>query len=153
MTLYGLMLAMECKSYLEIGASMGGSVIVLADAAPKRVVVVDLFEDKSRRSLETALCMIKADVVCGVEGDSTLARTVERVAEYAPFDVVMIDGGHAYDTVASDFRNYGPMARKAVVFHDIAQPGVKKLWTEIGGGLEISAKGTTMGYGVVFKND
>ena len=152
MTLFGLAKALECESYLEIGASLGGSVIVIAQAISRKIVVVDLYEDHSSRQLCAALARIHAEgkAVTGIAGDSTSPTTVARVRSEGPFDLVMIDGGHSYDTVKSDWLQYGPMATKAVAFHDIAQPGVARLWEEIGGGLEIKSKFTTMGFGVVF---
>jgi predicted O-methyltransferase YrrM len=153
LTLFGLAWALECESYLEIGASLGGSVIVIASAIGKKIVVVDLYEPHSSRQLESALARVRADgkIATGIAGDSTSLETVAKVEKEGPFDLVLIDGGHSYDTVRSDWLYYGPMARKAVAFHDIAQPGVARMWREIGGGLEIKSESTTMGFGIIFR--
>ena len=52
-------------------------------------------------------------------GNSMEADTIRRVAELAPFDLVLIDGGHTGDCVRSDWMFYGPMGR-IIAFHDIA---------------------------------
>jgi predicted O-methyltransferase YrrM len=153
-TLGGIMNSIGCESYLEIGASCGGSALMLAPLVSEKIVLVDLFEDKSAGMLKAAMNMI-ADLytaeVIGIKGDSRHPDTVEECAKRGPYDVVMIDGGHQYETVKSDYEKYGPLAKKLVVFHDINQPGVKRLWEEIGSGLSVSEHGSTMGYGVLFK--
>jgi len=149
MTAYGLMQTLQARSYLEIGASMGGSMVVLGANCTK-VVAVDLFEQHSAPTLHLAMKMISAPHVVGVAGDSRDPKTIAKVVAHGPYDVVLIDGGHDYRTVQSDWKTYGPLATKAVFFHDIAQPYVKILWNEIGGGLEIKSPRTTMGFGVRF---
>jgi hypothetical protein len=73
-------------------------------------------------------------------GNSTLQETIEKAREYAPYDVVFIDGNHSESVVALDFDNYSGMAKKAVIFHDIAGNrngkfktplGVKNFWRSI----------------------
>lgn len=150
----GVIMSSDCRTYLEIGASCGGSALMLAQLFSDKVVLVDLFEDKSadhlRRAMDMMADLYSAEII-GIKGDSRHPDTVEECANRGPYDVVMIDGGHQYETVKSDYEKYGPMARKLLVFHDINQPGVRRLWNEIGGGLEISDKASTMGYGVIFK--
>lgn len=56
---------------------------------------------------------------------------------FAPrsFDLVFIDGDHAYESVWRDHLLYAPLARKVVAFHDIAGlrqcEGVKRFWSEL----------------------
>jgi len=68
-------------------------------------------------------------------GDSTWPQVINWAREHGPYDFIFIDGGHDYDTVKSDFKNYSPMARQ-VGLHDIVNTGnpiygVHKLWREI----------------------
>lgn len=51
------------------------------------------------------------------------------------FDLLIIDGNHAYDFVKGDHEYYGKYATKAIMFHDICGlrgcEGVKRYWDEI----------------------
>ena len=90
-------------------------------------------------------------------GDSTHPVVVEQVRQWAPFDLVFIDGDHRYEGVKTDWLNYGPMG-KVVVFHDIVRhpepaknsPEVHRLWSEIEGNKrEFVSEGSLMGLGIV----
>lgn len=52
-----------------------------------------------------------------------------------PFDLVIIDGDHAYEAVKEDYDHYNQYGKKVVAFHDIAGlrdcQGVEKFWREI----------------------
>ncbi len=50
------------------------------------------------------------------------------------YDLVFIDGDHSYDGVKADFARYGPLARRAVLFHDVHDAlteGVRRFWEEL----------------------
>ena len=69
------------------------------------------------------------------------------------YDVVLIDAGHTYDDALQDARNYGKMATKYILFHDINLPEVKaafnKYKEETGlPGYTIS-NSATYGYGIL----
>jgi len=48
------------------------------------------------------------------------AKKVAETSTYSgKFDVVYIDGAHDYESVLSDLKMYTPLAKKAVMFHDV----------------------------------
>lgn len=150
--LYALMKEVNCESYLEIGTSNGGSLWVLAAAVDGDLTVVDIREPKSKELFDAAVAHTKARAVIG---DSTDPATVENAR--GAYDVVLIDGGHDYDIVKKDLQNYGPMARKLIVLHDINHRDVQKLWGEINVSiplrcLTLTTPQSTMGFGVIFKD-
>jgi hypothetical protein len=53
------------------------------------------------------------------------------------FDLVFIDGNHAYETTKADYMLWGEFAGKAIAFHDILGQrdcmGVRKFWLELSG--------------------
>jgi hypothetical protein len=100
-----------------------------------------------------------------VFGDSHDSATIEATRRLGPFDAVLIDGDHSYAGVKRDWENYGPMARRIVAFHDIAEEHVTRsgfrvevprLWREIkatgADTREFIAPGSKMGIGVVVRN-
>jgi len=73
-------------------------------------------------------------------GNSTNQDVIAKARKLGPYDVVFIDGDGTYDGVLRDWYNYGPMAKKLVVFHNIintavydGRPGleVSKVWDKI----------------------
>lgn len=58
----------------------------------------------------------------------------KRVQFNEPFDLVLIDGDHGYDSVKADYEHYGLFATKVIAFHDIAGlrdcKGVLQFWNE-----------------------
>ena len=124
----------ECNSYLEIGTAEGGSLYFFAHKMGfKRAVCVDLDEAHTRPYREWVFEQLSGAVEMTLySGNSMDAAIIEQAAK-EQFDVVFIDGGHDYATVKSDWVNYGKLANKYVVFHDICLPDVKKLWDELPG--------------------
>lgn len=47
------------------------------------------------------------------QGYSQDKQVVEQVRNYAPFDIIYIDGAHEYDAVTQDIHNYAPMVRES----------------------------------------
>lgn len=155
-------------SYLEIGAREGIALRYLVDHVPtiERVVAVDLPGAKwgrpdSAAALSDNLDALRDNVSRHIYlGDSTSAVVVCHVREFAPFDVVFIDGDHSYDGVRQDYENYAPMGR-IVALHDINHPadskayGPTKLWNEIKGEnyAEIIAIDSRKGIGVIERGE
>lgn len=162
------------RRYLEIGARHGDTFHEVMSALPKGSVgvAVDLVAgpwgtSKSLKHLQRAgeYLTTKGREVQIILGNSRSQEIIERIAAFAPFDAVLIDGDHRYDGVKADWLNYGPMA-PIIAFHDIAGEGehtkdgkalpveVPRLWNEIKGGfehVEFIGENTTMGIGVILK--
>lgn len=157
--LVALLNANRVCSYLELGASEGVSLEVVGATLPvcSKIVVVDLFEEHSAMALHGA-CDRLRDMghTVGVCASSTAAARASLQGQR--FDAILIDAGHSYEDVKADWEAYKDMGR-IIVFHDIGLPSMRKLWEEIGGGLEIRVTPGTgqtkghenMGFGVVVR--
>jgi predicted O-methyltransferase YrrM len=129
--------AVGCRSILEIGSCYGHSLRILASALGVGSLVrsIDMevvpgTSDKMRALMrELTLQGLDADYRCG---DSKSEMSVAWAWQWAPYDLVFIDGDHDYEGVKADWERYGCMGRM-VAFHDIAHPDheVKRLWAEI----------------------
>ena len=152
-----LMRAEGVRSYLEIGLRLGHTFAYVGEHLPRgsKMVGVDLpgFSPWGVEpdEVSAARSMIKAQMrslgrfgqhVFAIWGNSTDPKTVEKVRQHGPYDLVFIDGDHSAEGVRADWANYGPMAR-LVAFHDIdaengkltperlAEYGVHQLWAEL----------------------
>lgn len=119
-----LIRAEGCRSYLEIGSKFGASLGAVASVLqePSKIVAVDLYKPgmASGEALNELIARLSEDRDARVVlGDSTDPRTVRKVAQSAPFDLVFIDANHTKRYVEADWLNYGPMGRM-VAFHDIS---------------------------------
>ncbi len=100
----------EPTCILEVGLYTGGLTATLREAFPEaRIVGVDLYP----HTLEFHDFTI-------IEGDSSAPEVADQVAEYAPFDCIMLDGGHMLEDIRSDWKTYVPMLRDGgvVAVHD-----------------------------------
>lgn len=142
------------RRYLEIGSRWGGSLWYIGNELPpgSRIVSVDSgvqmvggAKNKAgaRVSLPACIDALRANGYDAhlIWGDSTDSQTVSEVDALGPYDAVLIDGGHDWNTISADWENYGPMAR-IVAFHDIAwvkpqtkgycaQVDVPRLWSKL----------------------
>lgn len=122
-------------SVIEIGSRAGNSLRSIARRMPKgsRVVSVDNCFDTSfaTHSMEPALRENLATLggydVHILVGDSRDPEIIAKARELGPFDLCFIDGGHDLDTVTSDWKHYGHMA-KVVAFHDLRMTSVRIVW-------------------------
>jgi hypothetical protein len=167
-----LQLAAGVQTYLEIGARDGDTLVEIGRvAAPGALLVaVDLpggawGRAKSKANLEQAQSYLLG---LGLQvhvlfGDSQSPAIIDRVAQFAPFELGLIDGDHRYAGVAADAANYGPMCKK-IAFHDIVGHGIVEkrdglpvevplFWEEQkrkhSKYQEFIGKGSTMGIGVL----
>ena len=115
---------------LEIGVRHGGTAATWCEMVKERprgiVVGVDWPEKDGlgwdgARDVDDRLTMRYPDHYLSVFGDSHTLGVFSRVKDYAPFDLLFVDGDHSAAGCAGDFADYGPMVRSGgvVAFHDI----------------------------------
>lgn len=166
------------RSYLEIGARHGDTFHAVMSALPAGSlgVAVDLpgglwGKESSKQQLKLAVEDLRAKgyTIHCLFGDSQSAEMRARVAEFAPFDAVFIDGDHTLAGVTRDWYNYREMA-PMIGFHDIVGTGQREnrtkhavdvpiLWQKIkqevieaGGGVsEWIEEQSSMGIGVCLR--
>lgn len=119
---------------VEIGTAGGGTLMLLAEAAPRDATLISLDLPhpvgyrRHRERVYAALGRGKQRIVL-LREDSHEAATVERVraAAGAPVDFLFIDGDHSAAGVSRDFVLYAPLVRPGglIAFHDIV-PGPEK---------------------------
>jgi hypothetical protein len=163
--------ANNVKRYLEIGARHGDTFheVMINLPVGSYGLAVDLpgglwGKSTTALSLQQAVDDLRQRgyVIDVILGDSTKADVINRVAQFAPFGAVLIDGDHRYEGVKSDWINYRDMA-EIIAFHDIVGHGqiekvhgnqveVPRFWAEIKLEnecvVEFVAPGSTMGIGV-----
>lgn len=161
----------KVSSYLEIGTARGDTFHEIVGNMPvaSKALAVDYPMqswglEKSNQHLykvENNLKLRSYDVQV-LFGNSQDKEIIKKVEEFAPFDLVFIDGDHTYKGVESDWENYGHLGRM-VAFHDIAdtmRPNLKneiievpRFWNDIKNSykhVEFIETGSTMGIGVIF---
>lgn len=148
--IFGLMRG--CESYLEIGTAEGNSLYVLAHAlkAGARIVCLDLCEKHTAAPQADIVARLDKYNVSVCAGDS---RNPDTLLFKMPYDCVLIDGGHDYQTVISDAHMYGKLATKYIFFHDVCLPEVDRAFQEyaktIGGNAYKMINSTGFGYGII----
>lgn len=158
-----------CSRVLEIGSLIGDTLRVWMALmeTPGTIVTVDVIvgPDDGRHRQQKDGHQIHWPRMArnlGLEfyamnDDSTNGVTVANVKSILPVvDFLLIDGGHDYNTVKSDWENYGPMVREGglVAFHDIGMPDVRRVWDmakKRAKSEEIVEKPGELGIGVIFK--
>ena len=110
---------LNVQTVLEIGSGYGGLSRYMHDRLGWRVLSIDI-----------KMPDYQTPGVVQWVGDS---RTVTLPS--VPFDLVFIDGNHAYDILASDYKRFAPLADKVVAIHDISGnwncKGVRQFWREL----------------------
>jgi cephalosporin hydroxylase len=126
----GIVSELGIRSYLEIGSKFGGSLYRVGMVMPagSECVAVDMPNGtkawpESERSLRAVADELtrqgrKCSLIWGDSADPKVVRQV--VAARAAYDMVFIDANHTLPYVRKDWENYGKLAEKAVVFHDIS---------------------------------
>jgi predicted O-methyltransferase YrrM len=139
--------AMRPTRVLEIGVGYGGTLFLLAQAAADgaRLAAVDLPPEPARyhqsKELLFQVYRRRGQRIRTFPTGSERPETREAVRGFLGdgIDVLLIDGDHTYDGVASDYRLYGDLVRCGglIAFHDIV-PGeyekvgeVARFWAEL----------------------
>lgn len=117
--------ALKPKVILEIGTARGGTSLIWAHLAEKKLVTCDLLDKKGFADLVRAFPPpgSKCDVSV-VIGDSHSPEFLERVRKELdgePVDFLFIDGDHTEAGVRQDYEFYSPLVRPGglIAFHDI----------------------------------
>ena len=133
---------MEIKTYLEVGTAGGALMHFFMGYMGLNVYGID----------QGSPLMISDDLL--FKGDSKSQAAIDWAIKRAPFDMVYIDADHHYESVVSDFNNYGSLSKKIVAFHDISHQhvdGVRKFWDKLDGmKLEVIVPGVGKGTGILF---
>lgn len=139
-TLLELFRDRQPRRILEVGSYHGGTLYHWLHNATKNslVVSVDTYTAADNRDLYPEWA--NGHTLEVIQGDSASEKTVERVAEHAPYEWVFIDADHLYENVKADWENYQPMCGQGgiIALHDIySDPNlhpeieVNRLWREI----------------------
>lgn len=124
----------KIKKYLEIGFSHGIANTILNKFFNfKEIVAVDKFG--AHINGQTLLPNLRFKNLTLICSDSRDKETINKVDKFKKFDVILIDGDHAYDSVKKDFNNYKSFIDKKglIIMHDInlENSGSKKFWMEL----------------------
>jgi hypothetical protein len=149
---------------LEIGSHEGGSLWELALAAKPGAIIrsIDIGHippglmngGAPAKLRQVILALMDKGYDAGVWfEDSHDYNSVEWAKNWAPYDLIHIDGDHSYKGVWQDWKMYGSLGH-AVAFHDIINPAeeVRLFWRSVRklpGVKEFVAPGSTMGIGYV----
>lgn len=150
---YVFNLIKDCESYLEVGTAEGNSLYVLAHALKHNanITYIDWDENHTRIGRNEIIKLLKDYKITPIHGNTHDPRIVE--AAMGKYDVVLIDAGHKFEDAIADARNYGPMATKYLIFHDINLPEVKEAFDlyqkETGLNAYIISNSESFGYGIM----
>lgn len=140
------------ESYLEVGTAEGNSLHVLSGALTEhaKITYVDFGEKHTTPYRDAIVSKLKnVTAVLGNSHDPEVVRKAD-----GKYDVVLIDAGHSFDDVIQDARNYGKMAKKYILFHDINLPPVAEAFAiyqkETGYKSYRISNSETFGYGVMY---
>lgn len=124
---------LNCRSVLEVGSFNGRTLFAMAQSLPAHSLVVSIDIDPKKKLMRVLNTLRQRYTVILISGDSAQDSIIEAVQEHSPYDFIHIDGDHSPQGVKADWENYGPLATKAVGFHDIrnAEYGVKGFWNNL----------------------
>tara|TARA_A100001015_G_scaffold316774_1_gene431954 strand:- start:9873 stop:10544 length:672 start_codon:yes stop_codon:yes gene_type:complete len=124
------------KNFLEIGFATGINNTILNKFFKfNKIVAVDIIDTAgtNTKNFYANLRFKNLSLICG---NSTDKNTINNVGLLGKYDLIFIDGGHDYNTVKKDFKNYKEFLNSSglIVLHDIKSNldlGVPKFWKEI----------------------
>jgi len=134
------------RRYLEIGSRWGDSFwsVMSNLEVPSLGMFIDISESQEKAiALKQTVLDLRAmghQVIAGFNRSSHNPVSWRMARRHAPFDLVLIDADHTYESVQNDWDSYGRLSR-VVAFHDVAAPDgwtsggkpneVGRLWREI----------------------
>ena len=126
----------KLKSFLEIGFAAGINNSFLNKFFEfKKIVAID-YVSPGGINTGTFFSNLRFKNLTLICGDSTKKETIEHASVLGPYDFIFIDGGHSYDTVKKDFKNYSKILNKngVIALHDVFSDtvlGVPQFWKEL----------------------
>ena len=155
--------ALKPKIILEIGTARGGTALIWAHLAEKKLITCDLLDKKGFADLVRAFPPADSDCQVSVMiGDSHSTDFLARVRKELDgelVDFLFIDGDHTEIGVRQDYELYSPLVRPGglIAFHDIVddQPlptnEVQHFWKKLSPGRdtkEFIDNPTQCGFGI-----
>lgn len=141
--------ALKPRVILEIGTARGGTSLIWAHIAEKKLITCDLLDKKGGADLVRAFPPPKSKcevaVMVGDSHSSEFRERVEQELNGEPVDFLFIDGDHTEAGVRQDYEDYGPLVRPGglIAFHDIVdnQPlptnQVQHFWKKLKPGQDV----------------
>ncbi len=141
--------ALEPKVILEIGTARGGTALIWAHLAEKKLVTCDLLNKRGFADLVRAFpppgSACEVSVLIGDSHSPAFAEEVKAALDGDPVDFLFIDGDHTEQGIAQDYEMYGPLVRPGglIAFHDIVddQPlptnQVQHFWKRLREGADV----------------
>jgi hypothetical protein len=110
------------KTYLEIGTFQGGAFVFTTEYLKRFGLELNI-------SIDITSSYINDDI----KPYHYLAPGTSNVVKGQDFDLVMIDGDHAYESVKKDFENVGQYAKYCMIhdINEVSSPDVKTFFDEI----------------------
>ncbi len=140
--------ALKPKVILEIGTARGGTSLIWAHLAEKKLITCDLLDKKGFGDLVRAFpppgSQCEVSVMIGDSHSGAFLERVRKELNGEPVDFLFIDGDHTEAGVRQDYEDYSPLVRPGglIAFHDIVddQPlptnEVQHFWKKLSPGQE-----------------
>lgn len=130
------------ERFLEIGSYNGNSLLAAVSSglmiSGGIIRSIDLGNHNTEHALRNVCRHLSGngyDAACRI-ANSASYESVKWAQQWAPYDLIFVDGDHSYDGVKQDWMLYGNMGA-IIAFHDVCsnhEPGPVKLWNEIKNG-------------------
>ena len=126
----------KIKSFLEIGFANGVNSTFLNKVFQFTNMVAIDNVSTAGTGLNTFYNNLRFKELTFICGNSKKLTNIKKASILGPYDFIFIDGGHDYETVKSDFKNYSKFlsSKGILAFHDIKSnivKGVPKFWKEL----------------------
>ena len=111
------------KNYLEIGVAAGGTTSIINHFfAPEKIVLIDDNHHPKAHVRGYILTGLPFTEIIGQSQSTIVLAALQEMG--LTFDMVMVDGGHGYEEVKADVKNYRDYLRNGgfLLLHDSALP-------------------------------
>ena len=119
--------ALKPRNILEIGTARGGTLLIWASLASRKVISCDLQDMTVQRPLFEAFpppgSKCEVTLLSGDSHDPAFRQRVEDELNGELVDLLFIDGDHTEQGVEADYRDYRHLVRPGglIAFHDIVE--------------------------------